>query len=110
MALRWSDAGESRILDFDCETLAAGFADPEWVPNRITAIAWSWIGTDDVHTRTILDYAPNLPTFLAMNFLRCKPMLEVVMFQAQGNQTRAAQLLGVNRNTLCKRLKQHGVD
>ena len=76
MALRWSDAGTSRILDFDCETLAAGFADPEWVPNRITAIAWSWVGTDDVHTRTILDYARNLPTFLAMNFLGCKPMLE----------------------------------
>jgi len=39
-----------------------------------------------------------------------KPMLEVVMFQAHGNQTRAAQLLGVNRNTLRKKLKQHGLD
>src|SRR3954464_13274868 len=39
-----------------------------------------------------------------------KPMLEVVMFQAQGNQTRAAELLGVNRNTLRKKLKQHGLD
>ena len=39
-----------------------------------------------------------------------KPMLEVVMFQAQGNQTRAAQLLGVNRNTLRKKLKKHGLD
>jgi Fis family transcriptional regulator len=39
-----------------------------------------------------------------------KPMLEVVMFQARGNQTRAAQLLGVNRNTLRKKLKQHGLD
>ena len=39
-----------------------------------------------------------------------KPMLEVVMFQAQGNQTRAAQLLGLNRNTLRKKLKQHDID
>jgi Fis family transcriptional regulator len=39
-----------------------------------------------------------------------KPMLEVVMFQAQGNQTRAAQLLGLNRNTLRKKLQQHGLD
>ena len=39
-----------------------------------------------------------------------KPMLEVVMGQAQGNQTRAAQLLGLNRNTLRKKLKQHGVE
>ena len=39
-----------------------------------------------------------------------KPMLEVVMLQAQGNQTRAAQLLGMNRNTLRKKLQQHGLD
>ena len=38
-----------------------------------------------------------------------KPMLEVVMFQAQGNQTRAAELLGMNRNTLRKKLQQHGL-
>ena len=39
-----------------------------------------------------------------------KPMLEIVMFQAQGNQTRAAELLGLNRNTLRKKLQQHGLD
>ena len=39
-----------------------------------------------------------------------KPMLEVVMLQAQGNQTRAAELLGMNRNTLRKKLHQHGLD
>lgn len=39
-----------------------------------------------------------------------KPMLEVVMLQAQGNQTRAAELLGINRNTLRKKLEQHGLD
>lgn len=39
-----------------------------------------------------------------------KPMLEVVMNHAQGNQTRAAQLLGINRNTLRKKLHEHGID
>lgn len=39
-----------------------------------------------------------------------KPMLEVVMTQAHGNQTRAAELLGINRNTLRKKLEQHGID
>jgi Fis family transcriptional regulator len=39
-----------------------------------------------------------------------KPMLEVVMTQAQGNQTRAAELLGLNRNTLRKKLHHHGLD
>ena len=39
-----------------------------------------------------------------------KPLLEVVMVQAQGNQTRAAELLGLNRNTLRKKLQQHGLE
>ena len=39
-----------------------------------------------------------------------KPLLEVVMYHAQGNQTRAAELLGINRNTLRKKLLEHGLD
>ena len=39
-----------------------------------------------------------------------KPLLEVVMQQAQSNQTRAAQMLGINRNTLRKKLKQYKLD
>src|SRR6185369_11767709 len=38
-----------KILDFDLETIAAGFADPEWVPQKITCAAWSWIGEKKVH-------------------------------------------------------------
>lgn len=40
---------EARILDFDMESVAAGFADPAWVPQKITCIAWSWIGEDEIH-------------------------------------------------------------
>jgi len=39
-----------------------------------------------------------------------KPMLEVVMTQAQGNQTRAAELLGLNRNTLRKKIRDLGLE
>jgi DNA polymerase elongation subunit (family B) len=35
---------EQRILDFDIETLAAGYADPSWVPDKITCAAWGWVG------------------------------------------------------------------
>jgi Fis family transcriptional regulator len=36
-----------------------------------------------------------------------KPLLEVVMHQAAQNQSRAAEWLGLNRNTLRKKLIQH---
>ena len=38
-----------------------------------------------------------------------KPMLEVVMKQADGNQTVAAEILGINRNTLRRKLTEHGL-
>jgi Fis family transcriptional regulator, factor for inversion stimulation protein len=36
-----------------------------------------------------------------------KPMLEVVMKRAEGNQSRAADWLGINRNTLRRKLQEH---
>ena len=38
-----------------------------------------------------------------------QPMLEVVMEQTRGNITRAAELLGLNRGTLRKKLKKYGL-
>jgi len=38
-----------------------------------------------------------------------KPLLEVILDHAQGNQTRAAEILGLNRNTLRKKMKIHGI-
>lgn len=36
-----------------------------------------------------------------------RPMLEIVLQQAGGNQTLAADMLGINRNTLRKKLVEH---
>ncbi len=36
-----------------------------------------------------------------------KPLLDVVMKHAEGNQSRAAVWLGLNRNTLRKKLTEH---
>ncbi|MEO6973098.1 MAG: Fis family transcriptional regulator [Rhodoferax sp.] len=36
-----------------------------------------------------------------------RPLLEVVMHQADQNQSRAAEWLGLNRNTLRKKLVEH---
>jgi len=39
-----------------------------------------------------------------------KPMLEVVMKKTKNNKSKAAQILGINRNTLHKKLRQHNLD
>lgn len=36
-----------------------------------------------------------------------RPLLEVVMQHAQGNQSKAAEWLGINRNTLRRKLLEH---
>lgn len=37
------------------------------------------------------------------------PLLEKVLEHTRGNQTRAAEMLGLNRGTLRKKLKQYGL-
>ncbi|MCO6439990.1 MAG: Fis family transcriptional regulator [Nitrococcus mobilis] len=38
------------------------------------------------------------------------PLLEVVMRVCSGNQTKAAQILGINRSTLRKKLRYYGLE
>ncbi len=38
-----------------------------------------------------------------------RPLLEVALKHADGNQTRAAKVLGINRATLRKKLRQYGI-
>ena len=39
-----------------------------------------------------------------------KPMLEVVLRQTQGNITKSAEILGINRATLRKKLMKYGLE
>jgi Fis family transcriptional regulator len=38
-----------------------------------------------------------------------KPLIETVLLHAGGNQTRTAELLGINRNTLRKKMQEHRI-
>jgi Fis family transcriptional regulator len=39
-----------------------------------------------------------------------KPLLEYIMQHAAGNQSKAAEILGVNRNTLRKKIQQYNIE
>ena len=38
-----------------------------------------------------------------------KPVIQLVLDHTAGNQSRAAEILGINRNTLRKKMQQHGI-
>ena len=40
-----------RLLVYDLETYATGFADPSWVPQVVTCVAWKWLGEPDRKTQ-----------------------------------------------------------
>lgn len=39
-----------------------------------------------------------------------RPLLETVLRYTHGNQTKAAEVLGINRSTLRKKLRHYGID
>ena len=69
------------------------------------------------HVASVIDtYFRNLDGYEVTDLYRLviseveRPLLERVLHYAGGNQTRAAEMLGINRTTLRKKLRQHRID
>ncbi len=58
------------------------------------------------YLRDLGDSEPDGMYSMVVNVVE-KPLLEVVMQHADNNQSKAAQWLGLNRNTLRKKLLEH---
>ncbi len=61
--------------------------------------------------RYLADLGDADPTNMWDMVMQCveKPVLDVAMARAGGNQSRAAVILGITRSTLRKKLAQHGL-
>lgn len=66
-------------------------------------------GAVEAYFRDLNGHAPGNLYEMVMSEVE-KPLLATVMQQVQGNQTRAAKMLGINRSTLRKKLAQHGLN
>ena len=63
----------------------------------------------DIYFNDLNGHSPGNLYRLVMDEVEA-PLLESVMRHTGGNQTRAAECLGINRATLRKKLKQYGLD
>jgi len=70
----------------------------------------------DAVRQAVSCYVANLngqPTTDLYEVMLCefeKPMLDIIMQYARGNQTHAADMLGINRGTLRKKLKKYSLN
>ena len=60
----------------------------------------------EVYFKDLGDVPPTAMYDMILNVVE-RPLLDVVMKHAEGNQSRAAEWLGINRNTLRRKLVQH---
>ena len=74
--------------------------------SRSNEIADAVVRTLDQYFRDLDGEKPNALYAMVIKNVE-KPMLEFVLKQAGGNQTLCAEMLGINRNTLRRKLSEH---
>jgi len=60
----------------------------------------------ELYFKDLRDVEPHSMYEMMMNVVE-RPLLEVVMQKCEGNQSKAAEWLGINRNTLRRKLVDH---
>ena len=90
---------------------------PEHLPiGPVSATASADATLEEVIQRKLLECVrglgdrPRTNLYALMLGLVEQPLLRAVLRETKGNQVKAAALLGINRNTLRKKLKDHGID
>jgi Fis family transcriptional regulator len=63
----------------------------------------------EMYFRALNGHKPNKLYDLVLEQVE-EPLLEAVMRYSHGNQSRAAEILGINRGTLRKKLKSYGIE
>ena len=74
--------------------------------SRSNEIADAVVRTLDQYFRDLDGEKPNALYAMVIKNVE-RPMLEFVLKQAGGNQTLCAEMLGINRNTLRRKLSEH---
>lgn len=60
------------------------------------------------HIKNVLK-TQNENAYIVVMQLVEKPLIEITLEQTRGNQTKAAEILGLNRGTLRTKMKSHGI-
>ena len=76
--------------------------------SRSNEIADAVVRTLDQYFRDLDGEKPNALYAMVIKNVE-RPMLEFVLKQAGGNQTLCAEMLGINRNTLRRKLSEHAL-
>ena len=81
----------------------------ENTPRKVHTFLEKWLDQSTTQSVIVMDEKNNGHLHeLIMGGIE-KPLVEIVLKETNGNQTQAANILGINRNTLRKKITEYGI-